>query len=128
MKIYGFYFDKFYEKKKQAKIFIHQSEHTAVIFLLHGTNAGESHAKEDDESGNGDECKGLGIAKKPEQTADKGRESGDGQRLSKRLPVRFLVFYLRLVIIVDEVRVALINGKTDRHEQNGDGEHNNGIE
>ena len=105
-----------------------RSEHPAVIFFLHDTNADDADTKENREESNSSEYNGLGIAQKPDKTAEKGTEPNDSQRSSEGLPVRFLVRHLRLVIVVDQIGAAFINGKTDYHEQNSDGEHDNGIE
>jgi hypothetical protein len=119
------------EKKKvskKEKVCVEKSENTIIIFLLYDTNADDADTKENSQNGNGCEYDGLGISQKSDKTAEQRRECDNSQRLAEGFSVCFFVGYLCLMIIVDQISISFINGKADHHEQNGNGEHDNGIE
>ena len=114
------------EKSKQKRN--KSSEESAVIFFLYGINAYEAYAKTDSQNGNGGDGDRIGISHQRDHATYERCDSDDQKRFPERFAVGFRIGYLRLMIIVDQLGVSFVDCHADGDEEDGDREHDNGIE
>ena len=104
------------------------SENSAVIFLLHEANAGNSQNKEKCQNNDGDQRDGFGFIQEGYCSAEKGRKYDDKKRFPKGFSVSFMVADLGLMIIVDQIGSSFVYGYAKTDQKNGDGKHNERVD